>query len=162
MSESSDQKPSDWLPSNAAKPVDRVPRNGRFLGYGMGEWVAAGVLGCFMLFLLFGYVACSGSSGESERHRSTEQAAAPSGTTNVTGAWAYMQQFVKKRLKSPSTADFPFGGHRDVKPLGDDRYLVESYVDSQNSFGARVRTNFRGVIKQTQGGWKLEELVLEE
>lgn len=131
----------------------------KFLGYSVGDWIAAGVLGCF---LLFGYVACSGSSDEPEQRRNNEQAAVPSGTANVTGAWVYMQQFVKKRLRSPSTADFPFGGHRNVKPLGNDRYLVESYVDSQNSFGATVRTNFRGVIKEVEGGWQIEELTLEE
>ncbi len=40
---------------------------------------------------------------------------------NVHGAWAYTQLFVEKRLKSPSTEKFRFGGYRDVTDLGGDR-----------------------------------------
>ena len=79
-------------------------------------------------------------------------------TGDVHGAWAYMQLFVKKRLKSPQSADFPFGGYRHVTELGAGRHKVNSYVDSQNSFGASIRTHFEGVIKKTDGGWELEYL----
>jgi len=33
-----------------------------------------------------------------------------------------------------------------------------SYVDSQNSFGAMIRTHFSGIIKETNSGWLIEEL----
>ena len=56
---------------------------------------------------------------------------------DVTGAWAYAQLFVKERLPSPKSADFPFGGHRQVINLGEGRYRVRSYVDTTNSFGRR-------------------------
>jgi hypothetical protein len=79
-------------------------------------------------------------------------------TGDVHGAWAYMQLFVEKKLKSPRSADFPFGGSRHVTPLGGGRYRVNSYVDSENSFGAEMRTNFHGVISRTSNGWKLESL----
>ena len=72
-----------------------------------------------------------------------------------------MQLFVEKQLKSPSTADFPFGGHRHVTKLGGNRYRVDSYVDSQNSFGAQIRTEFEGVIKSVDGGWELEYLAFD-
>ena len=74
------------------------------------------------------------------------------------GAWAYMQLFVERKLKSPGSADFPFGGYRHVTPLGGGRYKVDSYVDAQNSFGASLRTHFEGVIKRLPGGWELESL----
>ena len=74
------------------------------------------------------------------------------------GAWAYMQIFVEKRLKSPKSADFPFGGYEHVTDLGGGRYQVDSYVDAENSFGANIRTNFHGVIKSVDGGWQLESL----
>jgi len=77
---------------------------------------------------------------------------------DVYGAWAYTQQFVEKRLKAPSTANFPYGGSRHVTSLGNDRYAFDSYVDSQNSFGAELRTHFEGVIKEVPGGWELERL----
>lgn len=131
---------------------------GTVLGYPVGEWITAGVVGVLLISLLIGFKACSSSSSAPE----SAAVAAPSGTTNTAGAWAYMQEFVKQRLKSPVTADFPFGGHRDVEALGDNRYLVNSYVDSQNSFGAQVRTRFSGVITETPTGWKLESLDLQQ
>jgi len=77
----------------------------------------------------------------------------------VHGAWAYMQLFVEKRLKSPGSAEFRFGGYRDVQPLGDGRYKVVSYVDAQNGFGVSLRTPFEGVIKHVGvEGWELEYL----
>ena len=78
---------------------------------------------------------------------------------SVHGAWAYMQIFVEKQLKSPKSADFPFGGGTyHTKDLGNGRYEVNSYVDSNNAFGAEIRTNFKGVIKRKDGGWVLEYL----
>lgn len=77
---------------------------------------------------------------------------------DVHGAWAYMQLFVEKELKSPKSADFPFGGFRHVTYLGNDRYEVDSYVDAENSFGASIRTRFKGVIKKVANGWELESL----
>ncbi len=71
---------------------------------------------------------------------------------------AYLQQFVKKSLKSPRSANFPFGGFQHVTHLGDGRYRVISYIDSQNSFGAQIRTNFEGVIRSVSGGWEMESL----
>jgi hypothetical protein len=84
-----------------------------------------------------------------------------SGSADVHGAWAYMQIAVEQRLKSPKSADFPFGGSRHVTPLGGDRYRVNSYVDATNSFGAEIRTNFTGVIKKVSGGWQVESLSLQ-
>jgi len=78
---------------------------------------------------------------------------------SVDGAWAYMQIFVEKRLKSPKSADFPFGGGTyHTTDLGGGRYKVNSYVDSQNAFGANIRTHFDGIIKRKDGGWVLEYL----
>jgi hypothetical protein len=73
-----------------------------------------------------------------------------------------MQLFVEERLASPQTADFPFGGYRHVKDLGNGRYEVISYVDSQNVFGAQIRTRFSGVILKGNDKWYLESLTFEE
>ena len=77
---------------------------------------------------------------------------------DIHGAWAYTQLFVKDKLKSPKSADFPFGGSSGVTPLGKNRYRVVSYVDSQNSFGATIRTNFTCIIKKKNDSWELEQL----
>ena len=101
--------------------------------------------------LVFGLSACSDDQTPAEKRGS-----------DVHGAWAYMQLFVEKHLKSPKSADFPFGGYRHVTPLGSGRYKVQSYVDAKNAFGVEIRTNFEGVIKRIDGGWKLEYLHFDQ
>jgi hypothetical protein len=84
------------------------------------------------------------------------------GSGDDVGAWVAMQMFVEDRLKSPATADFPWGAQDQVKDLGGGRYFVDSYVDSENSFGANVRTRFKGYIRKENERWVLESLELGE
>jgi hypothetical protein len=51
------------------------------------------------------------------------------------------QNVVENQLKSPATADFPWLD-RSIYKKGKWRYVIKSYVDSQNSFGATIRTNW--------------------
>ena len=83
------------------------------------------------------------------------------GSGDVHGAWAYMQLFVEDRLNSPKSADFPFGGSKHVIDLGHGRYEVNSYVDSDNLFGANIRTQFKGIIRKGNGQWYLDSLDLQ-
>ena len=83
-------------------------------------------------------------------------------------AWIMTKQFVKNSLKAPSTADFgsAFGEYQDPKsaclPHGDKTWRCAGWVDSQNAFGAMIRTRFVSVVKSTGGdNWKLENLTLE-
>lgn len=57
-------------------------------------------------------------------------------------AWLMAKEFVKKELKSPSTASFPSFDERNVNKLGSNFYEVTGYVDAQNGFGATLRNNF--------------------
>jgi hypothetical protein len=51
--------------------------------------------------------------------------------------------------------------------VGTDRYLVTSYVDAQNAFGATIRNNWRCEIQYTcgesgdQSNWRLISLDLD-
>jgi len=57
------------------------------------------------------------------------------------GAKIACKDYVKARLKAPGTAKF---GDALVMPWkGDGCYQVSGYVDSQNSFGALLRTKYR-------------------
>jgi|SRR5215472_6993548 len=60
------------------------------------------------------------------------------------------RDFVLARLKAPSTAKF--GDDAVVSDLANSTYDVRSYVDSQNAFGAMIRTNFICTLKTTDGG----------
>lgn len=65
----------------------------------------------------------------------------------VSSAYTTARAFVKKNLKCPSTAEF--ASILDIKySVNDDGSVsIISYVDSQNGFGATVRTNFSCKIK---------------
>lgn len=73
-----------------------------------------------------------------------------------------LTDLVKERLVSPSTAEFPgmFARTEHVRRIGPGKYSVKSWVDSQNRFGAMVRTNYYAEIQQTgpelhTGHWEM-------
>ncbi len=78
-------------------------------------------------------------------------------------AYIMARDFVKPHLKAPSTAKWPgfTESVRHTRPLGNDRYRVSSWVDSQNSFGAMLRMRYVAVVFNTDGegtNWSLESL----
>jgi hypothetical protein len=64
------------------------------------------------------------------------------------------QQFVRDRLKAPSTAEFPIAMDDDdqYRKINDSTFKVESYVDSENGFGAKIRTNYSCMITLREDG----------
>lgn len=75
-------------------------------------------------------------------------------------AYITSQVYVRDQLKAPSTADFPFSGDPEVviKHLSGQRYQVNAYVDSENSFGAMIRTHYKAIMLASGSDWKLESL----
>ncbi|MEZ7496433.1 hypothetical protein QO206_13115 [Leeuwenhoekiella aequorea] len=67
-------------------------------------------------------------------------------------AYNYAEDAVKKKLKAPSSADFPGASERasHVNYLGGGEYQIISWVDSENSFGANIRTDFSITIYFTE------------
>lgn len=63
-------------------------------------------------------------------------------------AWVCAQNEIERNLKSPSTAKFPWSGYKAVD-LGDNKWIISSYVDAQNGFGAMIRTNFMCNVEVT-------------
>lgn len=83
-------------------------------------------------------------------------------------AYVMSQKFIKQRLKSPTTAKFPWSGDQGVKTqyAGDCTHKIQAYVDSQNGFGAMIRTTYYielQYIKGSQGigSWRLLHLQIE-
>jgi hypothetical protein len=124
-----------------------------FCGYrGSAQANQAGLIGCLgavAVIALIVVVMLSGSDS-SERDHSTM-------------AVIQCQHFVRDRLRAPSTADFPFLDH-STRSAGSDRYVVTSYVDAQNGFGATIRNNWRCEIQFSGGeeadrrNWRLINL----
>lgn len=65
---------------------------------------------------------------------------------------ANIKEEVKRQLKSPNSADFPWSfSEYHIKYVGESedgfyQYTVVSYVDAINSFNAKLRKNYYGVI----------------
>ena len=77
------------------------------------------------------------------------------------------QSYVENILKSPSTADFPTLDYK-ISNLGNYKYKIVSYVDSQNGFGATIRSNFSVTLSYKGSGdwadsnnWTLHRLVFD-
>ncbi|MCK5772013.1 hypothetical protein [Algiphilus sp.] len=108
----------------------------------MRNWTMTAALLCSIL------VACGESEPWHERDNSVK-------------AYMVMQGYVERRLRSPSTADFPLINKVRVERLEEHHYRITGYVDAQNGFGATVRHEYRGMVQQ--GGddlWRLVKLDL--
>lgn len=86
-------------------------------------------------------------------------------------AYILSQNFVKNALVAPSTAKFPLLDYTALN-IGDSTFTVLSYVDSQNGFGAMVRSYWTVRLKYTGGegysqlldisNWQLKELIIND
>jgi len=55
---------------------------------------------------------------------------------------------VESLLKSPSSAKFPFESYKEVtRYAGYNQYIIESSVESQNGFGAMIKTNYTCLVE---------------
>lgn len=112
--------------------------------------------GCVLILFIIGIViySCSTDSGGSD---STE----PDDGGGGSMAEVMCENFVTDRLKAPSTADFP--GADSVDELGSDEYEVTASVDSENGFGAMIRTDYVCTIRYSgDDKWTLVSLDINE
>jgi hypothetical protein len=147
--------------NNVSTKADKCPN--------CGAPVTKRTSGCALLAALLGGVFLIGFIGVLVS-QSNQPAAAPppsqqqADVPDKIGAWTMAEEFVKKSLKAPSTADFGslFGDNQDpqenVVYEGSGNYRVTIWVDAQNSFGAKIRTHF--ILKlhdKGTGTWELLE-----
>lgn len=62
-------------------------------------------------------------------------------------AYANAQVILEKFLKSPSTAEYPYISEAMIKRYDDNSFQVSAYVDSQNGFGAMIRSEWTVFLK---------------
>lgn len=67
-------------------------------------------------------------------------------------AFIQSQTCVEDLLKAPATAKFPFADTDLIPQLSDSTFLVESWVDAQNSYGAMLRQYYRCIVVQHGDG----------
>jgi hypothetical protein len=65
------------------------------------------------------------------------------------------QNFVKRLLVSPASAEFSHGSELIARRVVDSTYVVDGYVDSQNAFGATLRRRYHCQTSYVGGGtWR--------
>lgn len=116
-------------------------------------------IGCLIFIVIGGILFVSCSSDESE----TPEQKAERMCKDEISARVMAQSFIKDRLKAPSTAEFSGYGETKTLYLGDCTHQVIGYVDSQNSFGAQIRTHYSATVKNSKGteNWNLIDLTTE-
>jgi hypothetical protein len=79
------------------------------------------------------------------------------------GAWRVCQDFVRDKLPSPASALFPAFEDADVFDLTGGQVRALGHVDSQNRYGAMIRSTFNCTVTPLGGTrWKLDSLTLNE
>jgi len=109
----------------------------------------------FSLFTIVLFIFFAFGSGDSDGSSSVE----PSKML----AYNYAEDFIKQRLKSPSTAEFPGTFEKDdhITDLGGGEYKIRSWVDSQNGFGAMIRSQWSCKIIFADGKVRAENIIIE-
>lgn len=115
------------------------------------------VLGVVMLFVMAVALCTVGIAAVTSRME--EPPTDPASADRSTDAEVMCEESINKRLKAPASAKYT---HQNSRKNGA-QYVVSGYVDSQNSFGAMVRTRFTcTVTDQGDGTWQLDDLQLAE
>jgi hypothetical protein len=73
------------------------------------------------------------------------------------------ESFVKDRLRAPATAKFSPFEETTISELGDDRWRVAGYVDSQNGFGALIRDRYSCTVRyEGENKWRGESVTVTD
>lgn len=121
----------------------------------LGCGVAAIVIVAAMAAVMVMGIYHSGASS----NRKTSQKEAPKPEHSEVAARVFCQYVVKNSLRSPATAKF--AGYRETaaQHRGGGEYEVISHVDSQNGFGALIRTKYYCHVQfDGKGSWDLIDL----
>jgi hypothetical protein len=127
----------------------RISRSGAFVLVAIGAFVALWVAAIVAVVL-------SPAKLDAILH------AAPQGPQDrAIEAEVICEQFVSRRLKAPSSADFSWPHDTTISGSGDGPYTVIGWVDAQNSFGAKIRSNYACEVKATGRNWQRLSLSID-
>lgn len=101
------------------------------------------ILGLVVLLVVVGFIVygCTrGDSGSSDS--SSHDSGGASFEDRQAFAWESCKDAVEDQLKAPATADFQSFFGAQFRQAGADTIVVGAYVDSENSFGAKVRSDW--------------------
>jgi len=102
------------------------------------------------------------SAGAGKKSNSTSATPVSYSKPDNADAITFAQTFVKRLLKAPSTASFPWSFNEyDVSDLGGGRWRVSGYVDAQNGFGAMLRSRWTVEMQVEGSTWKLVDASID-
>lgn len=78
----------------------------------------------------------------------------PVADNRSTNAEVMCEQFIEKRLKAPATAEYP----KPETSKDGATYTVRGGVDSENGFGAKIRTAYTCIVRDNGDTWTLVDL----
>ena len=87
--------------------------------------------------------------------------AAKCGSGNYHDAFFYGKEYVKRNLKAPRSAKFGSYGNTSVQHYKGCKFVVKGYVDSQNSFGAMLRSNYSVTLTPNGLNWTLIDIQIQ-
>jgi hypothetical protein len=120
-------------------------------------WTIGAIIGSILVFLFLMIMLGTMASKD-------QTSSSPSEDDLPKLAFYKAQEYVRANLKAPASATFPYYDSGSVTRVAGDQkgamFDVISYVDSQNSFGAKIRTSFKCSIVRVyaNSSWVLAEL----
>lgn len=140
------------------RPETKVRRGNGFSAWLWGSLLLLAFVGCGRLF--------SAPTTPEEKAQAAASEAKYQAEAESDLAVRMAQKFVTDRLKAPATARFPDVSDRKLcqrYKASDGNYCVLSFVDSENSFGAKLRMMYACTLHPTGGdNWRLDNLTLGE
>lgn len=98
-------------------------------------------LGLTTFLIAIAISACDSATPEEKDQRTCEDGIL---------AYLYAQDFIKQRLKAPSTAEFPSFRNVSHTYRGECAHRIIGVVDAQNSFGAQIRNRFDVTVRYSK------------
>ena len=95
------------------------------------------------------------------KQKEANATAAKCGSGNYHDAFFYGKEYVKSNLKAPRSAKFGSYGNTSVQHYKGCKFVVKGYVDSQNSFGAMLRSNYSVTLTPNGLGWALIDIQIQ-
>lgn len=81
-------------------------------------------------------------------------------TYSDTEVYVDAKAIIEKALKAPSTAKYPSSSDAKIERSENNRFKVTSYVDSQNSFGAMIRSDWSVTFQYVGDQVKTYQVIL--
>lgn len=82
----------------------------------------------------------------------------PARSDDSISAWVFSQEFVNRRLASPSAAEFCGYNPDEVFRMTSDTWKVSCWVDERTASGDAHRTDFISVLHKNGDLWSLQRL----